>query len=362
MKASISATGMAIGSAFLFGASTPAAKALLGGIAPVLLAGLLYLGSGIGLGIFIFASILFELKNTERKKANFQEANLKQADLPWLIAAVSSGGILAPLLLLLGLISLGASQASLLLNLELVFTAFLAWCFFRENINFRVASGMSLITFGGLILCVGSQSSPSVHFSVSSLCIVGACLGWALDNNFTRKIANANPTHIAAIKGIVAGISNCIFALAAGNRLPATHLVLTVLLVGFLGYGISLSLFIRAMRDLGAARASAYLAIAPFVGASIAIAFLHESCSKQVLISGLLMALGLWLQMTEQHSHLHKHEPLEHEHTHVHDQHHQHEHDQSMTTREPHSHSHKHEAMLHSHSHFPDMHHEHRHN
>jgi drug/metabolite transporter (DMT)-like permease len=354
LKASHSAISMALLSAFLFGASTPAAKALLGEMAPLLLAGLLYLGSGIGLGIFITAANL--LRGSKRTA---QEARLKRDDLPWLSGAVIFGGVLGPLLLLIGLQAVTASTASLLLNLEAVFTALIAWFVFHENVDRRVALGMFVIVIGGTILCLGSSWSFNFHFSTSSIYIAGACLCWAIDNNLTRKIANANPLHIAAIKGIVAGISNCSLALTAGNALPPLPAIFSASAVGLLGYGLSLSLFIRAMRDLGTARTSAYFSVAPFIGAALSIFFLHDSFTIQILLSGVLMALGVWLHLTERHEHAHRHEAMEHEHKHVHDQHHQHEHDPSVDLKEPHSHIHKHEDIVHNHPHFPDMHHKH---
>jgi drug/metabolite transporter (DMT)-like permease len=347
---------MALLSAFLFGASTPAAKVLLNGIEPLLLAGLLYCGSGLGLGAYSLIKPL--LKGQKRES---QEAHLKRADLPWLAGAVLAGGVLGPVLLLLGLKSVSASSASLLLNLESVLTALLAWFAFRENVDRRVALGMLSIVLGGVIVCAGSGGSFRVDYSIGGLFIIGACLCWAIDNNLTRKIANANPIHIAAIKGIVAGFSNLSLALMVGINWPPMSSLLSALVVGLLGYGISLSLFIRALRDLGTARTGAYFSVAPFIGAVLSVFILHDPSSPQLLLCGLLMAFGVWLHMTEQHEHLHVHSPLEHEHMHKHDQHHQHDHDPSTDLKEPHSHTHKHEGSVHSHVHFPDAHHGHNH-
>jgi len=347
---------MALLSALLFGASTPAAKVLLVGMQPLLLAALLYLGSGLGLTAF---SLFKYFLKAEKKES--QEAHLKRADLPWLLGSILAGGVLGPVLLLLGLKSVSASSASLLLNLESVLTALLAWLAFHENVDRKVALGMLSIILGGVILCSGSGPIISMEYSLGAVYIVGACLCWAIDNNLTRKIANANPVHIAAIKGIVAGFSNLALALLAADNWPATPLVLNAFVVGLLGYGISLSLFVRALRDLGTARTSAYFSVAPFMGAALSVLFLHEPSSPTLLLSGALMALGVWLHMTEEHVHEHAHEALAHEHMHVHDEHHKHEHDPSIDSKEPHSHMHRHEDIVHSHPHYPDTHHLHHH-
>jgi drug/metabolite transporter (DMT)-like permease len=339
--------------AVLFGVSTPAAKSLVQGMHPVLLAGLLYLGSGIGLTLVITARA-FKPSIKEHR-----EASLKQNDMPWLGGAIAFGGVIGPALLMLGLQTTPASEASLLLNLEGVLTALLAWFAFHENVDRRVALGMFAIISGSIVLSIGP--SLSYHLSFSSLLIAGACLCWAIDNNLTRKISQADPLQIAALKGICAGFSNCSIALFAGQELPPLPLIMAASMVGFFGYGISLTLYIQALRGLGTARTSAYFSVAPFVGAAVAILILRESPTPQLVLSGILMAVGVWLHITEHHEHQHVHEPIEHEHMHVHDEHHQHEHDQSIELSEPHSHPHRHERLVHSHPHYPDMHHDHHH-
>jgi len=356
MNASHTAIGMALLSALLFGASTPAAKALLNGIEPLMLAALLYLGSGLGLTAFSFVN---RFLSAHRREA--QEAHLKRVDLKWLGGAILFGGVFGPILLLIGLKSVSGSTASLLLTLEVVLTALLAWFAFHENVDRRVAIGMLSIVLGGTILCSGQGPVLKLEYSPGSLFIVLACACWAIDNNLTRKIADADPIQIAAIKGIAAGSCNLLLAFASGINLPTMPSLLYAPIVGLLGYGVSLSLFIRALRDLGTARTSAYFSVAPFVGAALSMLFLHEPLSLQLILSGLLMAAGVWLHMSEEHVHEHAHEPLEHEHMHVHDEHHQHDHDSSIDPKEPHSHMHQHEGTIHSHSHFPDMHHMHHH-
>jgi drug/metabolite transporter (DMT)-like permease len=343
---------LALSAAMLFGASTPAAKVLLGHIQPIFLAGLLYLGSGLGLSIYSliqFASV------PERSR----ESLLTRSDLPWLVGAILFGGVAGPLLFMVGLSTITSSTTSILLNLEGAFTALLAWFVFKENFDRHIAMGMFAILCGGLFL----SYSPGAKFSIApgALAIAAACLCWAIDNNLTRKISGADPLHTAALKGLVAGAVNCATALALGNVLPKLSICLLAGLVGLFGYGISLSLYIRSLRYLGTARTGAYFSTAPFVGAVLSIALLREPITSTFLLSAGLMAIGVWLHATESHSHMHTHEESDHEHMHIHDQHHQHDHEGLVETNEPHSHLHHHKRITHSHPHFPDTHHRHQH-
>jgi len=344
----LSGVTFAIGAAVLFGASTPLAKILLGKTEPVLLAGLLYLGSGVGLLIWW---LLNDHLNSRR------EASLKLKDLPWLAGAILSGGIVGPVLLLIGLLYTPASSASLLLNLEGVLTAALAWFVFKENFDRRIALGMAAITAGGLLLSWSGR--PELGVPWGSVAIAGACLAWAIDNNLTRKVSANDPVQIAAAKGLVAGVVNLSIAFAMGSVRPGVVTIASAAVVGFLGYGVSLTLFVLALRQIGTARTGAYFSLAPFVGATISIVLLHDGVTPYFLIAGVLMGIGVWLHLTERHEHEHKHEPLEHEHMHVHDEHHQHEHSSSVSTAEPHSHPHVHKELVHSHHHYPDIHHRH---
>jgi drug/metabolite transporter (DMT)-like permease len=342
---------VAILAAVLFGASTPFSKLLLGQIDPLLLAGLLYLGSGIGLALWI----VFQRLVLKAKK----EARVQFKDLPWLSGAILAGGVVAPLLLLLGLAVTPASSASLLLNLEGVLTALLAWFVFKENFDRRIFLGMAAILLGGVLL--SWQSRPELGVPWGALGIVGACLGWAIDNNLTRKVSASDPAQIAAIKGLVAGSMNTLLALVAGAKLPSVSGLVGAGLLGFFSYGVSLTLFVLALRHIGTARTGAYFSTAPFIGAALALAILHEPASFLFLIAGGLMVFGVWLHLTESHAHLHQHEPLVHEHLHRHDEHHQHPHDPTDPPGEPHSHLHRHQEVVHSHPHYPDLHHRHRH-
>lgn len=337
----------ALAAALLFGASTPAAKILLGQVAPVQLAGLLYLGSGSGLALWWWLRFHFQRRNS-------QEASLRLPDLPWLAGAILAGGIAGPILLMIGLSLTPASSASLLLNLEGVFTAVVAWLAFKEHCDRRIMLGMVAITAGGLLLSWTGQ--PELGMSWGSVAIIGACLAWGIDNNLTRKISAGNPVQIAAAKGLIAGMVNLILAHAAGAALPTPLAVATTALIGFLSYGVSLTFFVLALRHIGTARTGAYFSVAPFIGATLSLLVLGERFTLPFLVAAGLMGIGLWLHLTEQHEHQHKHELLEHAHRHIHDEHHQHGQDE-----EPHSHPHSHPDIFHSHPHYPDIHHRHGH-
>ena len=336
----------ALAAALLFGGGTPFAKMLLATVSPWLLAGLLYLGSGLGLSFYRFIR-------------SAPSARLPSAEWPWLAGAVFFGGVAGPVLLMFGLIGMPASGASLLLNAEGVFTALIAWFVFRENFDRRIALGMLSIIAGALVLTWPGET----RFSgvLPALFVLGACLAWGIDNNFTRKVSLADATWIAAIKGLAAGSVNLTIALVLGARIPPVPTVLGAMIVGFLAYGISLALFVIGLRHLGTARTGAYFSSAPFFGAAISIPLLNEPVSMNFLIAGGLMAVGVWLHLTERHYHVHTHEPVEHEHEHIHDEHHQHEHAESVTPGVRHTHKHVHEPNTHSHAHYPDAHHRHRH-
>jgi drug/metabolite transporter (DMT)-like permease len=341
--------------ATLFGASIPFAKMLTGTTEPLLLAGLLYLGSGIGL------SLLLALRSVARASVS-PSVRFVPADLPWLAGATLAGGILGPLLLMTGLIYLPASSASLLLNMEGVLTAVLAWFVFREQFDRRIFLGMVLIVTAGLILSWGKETAASPVAPWGALCVVAACLCWAIDNNLTRKISSNDALTIATVKGLVAGAVNLAVALWwLELPLPAWSQVGAAGAIGFLGYGLSLVLFVLALRHLGTARTGAYFSTAPFAGAAISLLLLGEHPVPAFWVAAALMAVGIWLHLTEKHDHLHAHAPLAHTHAHRHDAHHQHSHDFAWDSTEPHTHPHEHEALTHGHQHFPDIHHRHKH-
>jgi drug/metabolite transporter (DMT)-like permease len=347
----LSGVPFALASAALFGASTPLAKLLLGAVDPWLLAGVLYLGAGLGLALA--RPWLHRLG-----EGGAAEAPLRRSDLPWLAAVVLFGGVLGPVLLMLGLARTDAAAAALLLNLESLATLAIAWLVFRENVDRRIFLGAMAILAGAIVL---SWSGGGAGLSWGALLIAGACLSWGVDNNLTRKLSAADPVQIAMLKGLVAGPVNLALALAQGASLPSTGPVLGGLLVGFLGYGASLALFILALRHLGTARTGAYFATAPFVGALLAVPLFGEPVTLRLLVAGALMAFGVWLHLTERHEHEHAHEPMEHEHPHVHDEHHRHAHGPDDPAGEPHMHRHRHARLVHRHPHYPDLHHRHGH-
>jgi len=340
----------ALAAAALFGASTPFAKLLVGSVPPILLAGLLYLGSGFGLLGWWWL----------RRRPGYEarEAGLTRRDLPWLGGAILAGGVIGPVLLMLGLARVGAATASLLLNLEAVLTALLAWFVFRENFDRRIALGMLLIVAGGVLL---SGPGAAGGTPLAALAIAGACLAWAIDNNLTRKVAAADPVQIAGLKGLIAGLVNTGLALALGDRLPGALTLSAAGAVGALGYGVSLVLFVLALRQLGSARTGAYFSTAPFIGAAISLLLLREVPDLLFWVAGGLMAAGVWLHLSERHAHWHEHESLAHAHRHMHDEHHRHEHDFPWDGNEPHTHLHVHAPLAHRHPHYPDIHHRHEH-
>lgn len=342
----------ALGAAILFGASTPFAKQLIGNglgtASPFLLAGLLYLGSGLGLTLMRLL-----------RDRGWKPVEMPHHEWPWLLGAIAFGGVLGPLLLMVGLSHSTAATASLFLNLESVLTAVLAWVVFRESTDRRIVLGMLMIVAGGAVLAwPGGEASSS---GIGSLALAGACLAWAIDNNLTRKVSASDALFIAGSKGMVAGCVNTGLGLTLGAAWPTSGVLSVALLVGFLGYGLSLVLFVLALRGLGTARTGAYFSTAPFVGAAISIAGFGEPTSATFWLAAALMAAGVWLHLTEHHLHEHEHLPLSHAHSHRHDSHHQHTHEFEWNGLEPHTHPHPHGALKHRHPHAPDIHHRHSH-
>jgi drug/metabolite transporter (DMT)-like permease len=342
---------LALGAAALFGASTPFAKLLLGEVSPLVLAAVLYLGSGIGLAAWI--ALRSRLPGRE------PVAPIPRPDWPWIAAAIAAGGVAGPILLMQGLARTDAASASLLLNLEAVLTATIAWTVFRENVDRRVFAGMAAIVAGGVLL--SADAAPQAAGSAGLFLVAAACLAWAIDNNLTRRVSGGDAATLACLKGLVAGTVNFALAWALGAPLPAASGWIGAGVLGFLGYGVSLVLFIVALRNLGTARTGAYFSVAPFFGAAIAVAMLGERPGIAFWLAAGLMALGVWLHLSERHEHRHAHEEIGHSHEHVHDAHHRHAHDFPWDGREPHAHPHRHEAMVHSHPHYPDLHHRHTH-
>ncbi|MFY9183635.1 MAG: DMT family transporter [Limnohabitans sp.] len=339
----------AIAAAVLFGASTPLSKMLVGDVSPVLLGGLLYLGSGVGLGLFRML-----------RDKGWKPSGIQAREWPWLLGAIFFGGVLGPVALMYGLTTVSGSAASLMLNLESVLTALLAWMVFKENADKRIVLGMVAIVAGGAVLTwqpVGAGSS-----SFAGLAAIGiACLCWAIDNNLTRKVSASDAVFIASSKGLLAGLLNSAVAIGIGGSLPTPQTTVLAMVVGLLGYGISLVFFVLALRGLGTARTGAYFSTAPFIGSAVSLLFLGETATPLFWIASALMGLGVWLHMTETHEHEHTHTPLEHTHAHTHDEHHQHQHNAETNLTEPHLHWHRHSSVTHKHPHYPDIHHQHSH-
>jgi drug/metabolite transporter (DMT)-like permease len=336
---------LGLASAALFGASTPVAKLLVPGTGPLVLAGLLYAGAGLGLAL---AGAL---------RRGGVEAPLQRSDLPVLAAAILTGGIVGPVLLVLGLARLPGLTASLLLNLEAPCTIALAVLFLGERLSRGEALGAGTIVMGAVAL--SWAPGPLGADPIGTACIAGACAAWAIDSNLNQRLAIRDPVAVARAKALVAGPFGLALGLALGERLPSAARTGATLVTGSLGYGASVVLFLLAVRSLGAARQAAYFATAPFVGAVLAVPLLGERPLAVHLAAGALMALGTILMTRARHGHVHLHEPIEHEHAHVHDAHHAHAHEGPVS--EPHSHVHRHERLVHDHPHLPDLHHRHRH-
>jgi len=340
----------ALGSALLFGASVPLAKSLAGALSPFLLAGFLYLGSGLGLLV----------ARTVRDRG-FVRPDMVAGGWAWLALSVLVGGVAGPVLLMVGLAHASATAASLLLNIETAFTALFAWALFGEHVGRRNVGGLALILAGGLVLALPSGCAVDPPGATGTAGVLGACACWALDNNIARKVAGTDALFLSCVRGLVAGAVNLGIALLLGAEMPGARVAAAAAVIGVAGYGASLALFLVALRGLGAARTGAYFAAAPFVGALVSVAWLREPTSLPFWIATALFLAGVRLYLTERHEHEHEHEPMEHSHAHRHDEHHRHEHDFEWDGREPHTHVHRHQALVHSHPHFPDLHHRHGH-
>lgn len=340
--------------ALLFGASAPLAKILLGEMAAIPMAGFLYLGSGLG------ALILLGVE-TLRLNGNQVEARLTRSDIPWLLGAVAAGGVAAPIVLLLGLKSTPAATASLLLNFESVATTVIAVFAFKEAVDRRMWWAIGLITLASILLSWNGAGDWGI--SLGALGVFGACFLWGMDNNFTRHISAKNPLMIVMVKGLGAGTFSILLGLVLGEPMPQIKSALWTMLLGAFSYGLSIQLFILAMRNLGAARTSALFGTAPFVGTLLSIFLLNEMPQALFWFSLPVMAIGAWLMLNENHDHHHIHAAEEHLHPHSHeDDHHSHSHLQEIPlVNGVHVHSHWHEVLTHSHAHTPDLHHRHVH-
>jgi drug/metabolite transporter (DMT)-like permease len=293
------------------------------------------------------------------RRGAVEEAPLTRVDAPWLTGALVFGGILAPVLLLYGLQRTLASNASLLLNLESVFTMLLAWLVFHENLDRRFALGIAGIFAGGVL--ISWQGYLTGGDIVGPLAVAGACLCWSIDNNLTQRVSAGDPMQVAAVKGLAGGVVNLALGIWLGSIWPAAAWAAAALAVGFFCYGLSLVFFVLALRALGTARTGAYFSTAPFVGALAGLLVWRDAITPLFLAGSLAMVVGVWLCITERHEHAHVHEVMYHSHRHAHDEHHQHQHGPGEASREPHSHLHEHARLIHRHGHTPDIHHRHQH-
>jgi drug/metabolite transporter (DMT)-like permease len=329
--------------AALFGASTPASKVLLGGMSPLVLSGLLYLGGAI-------AVLPWALRRTELRAIDRHN---------WLrlLGAVVSGGIVGPVLLLSGLSLASAGSVSLWLNLESVATALLARAFFKEHLHAPTWLAVGLVVVASTLL---SRATPQGNVAVVFVAL--ACVAWGLDNNLTATIDRFSPAQITLAKGVAAGVLNTTLGLVMTPAVPSIPHVASSLVVGALGYGASILLYIRGAQQLGATRSQLVFSTAPAFGLGLAWAALGEPISMLQALAACMMAGAIWLWHRERHAHLHSHEHLVHDHAHRHDDgHHDHAHGPGIDPSAWHSHVHTHEAKQHRHPHQPDLHHRHRH-
>lgn len=339
----------AILAAILFGISSPFSKILLTEIPPTLMAALLYLGAGIGISLISFIQ---HIKTKEQR-----EARITKNDLPYVLGMIVLD-IAAPILLMAGLTMTTAANASLLNNFEIVATSLIALFIFKESIGKRLWAAIALITVSSIILSIEDLSSFS--FSIGSVFVLLACVCWGFENNCTRMLSVKNPMEIVIIKGFGSGFTSLLLALLLKEQAGSAAYTMGALLLGFFAYGLSIFLYVSAQRELGAARTSAYYAIAPFIGVGLSFVIFREMPTINFTLALLIMIAGTYFASSEKHKHLHMHTAVTHEHRHCHaDSHHDHVHDEFLTSE--HCHVHTHEKLTHVHPHTPDIHHAHSH-
>jgi drug/metabolite transporter (DMT)-like permease len=328
--------------AVLFGISAPLASTLTDDMGAFTLAGLLYIGAAIAVAPFVG-------RNPPTRRDVW-------ASLPNLSLAVVLGGAVGPVLLAAGLGLVPAATASLLLNLELVFTTIVASLVFHEQLGRNVVAGTALVVVGTVVL--SWSGSPTLRWGV--VLIAGACLCWAIDNSATAALDQIRPSQITLAKGVFAGGTNLIIGLALTD-VPSAASILAALVVGGFGYGASITLWVSGARELGAARGQLIFATAPFIGALVAWSVLDEAITGRQLVAFLIAAGGIAFVVGSDHDHEHRHRALEHTHAHTHDRHHAHPHEVDPVRSERHTHRHRHPPLAHRHPHLPDLHHRHEH-
>ena len=338
--------------ALLFGISPPFAKLLLPESGPMLTAGLLYLGAGLGL-------LLFEVTGRPWLHSGMKEASVRRADAVWLVGVILTGGMLGPFLMLWGLERLSGVLTSLLLNLETPVTVLIAILVFREHLVRLELVGVLVIVGGaGILLYRPGAIRGDI---VGILAVLGACFCWALDNNLSQRLSLRDPLVVTRMKTLGAGIGMLALAAPTSQQWPSFPILLATLLLGLVSYGVSLVLDMRALRLLGAAREAGFFATAPFIGAVVAVPVLGERWDIQDAAATAFMMVGVALLLRGRHAHAHQHEEVEHDHSHRHEEHHDHGHDGGPVLQEPHAHVHWHLPLTHDHPHLSELHHRHDH-
>ena len=275
----ITAIIYAFAAALFYAINVPFAKAFLDNVAPTYMAAFLYLGSGAGVGLMY----LFKIKGEE------PAVRLTRSDLPYTVAMVLLD-IAAPILLMVGIRASAAASASLLGNFEIVATTAVAFLIFRERVTKRLWAAIALVTLASAILSF--QGAGSLDFSAGSLLVLAATVCWGIENNCTRSISNKSTCQIVTVKGFGSGVGSLAIALMVGEQFPGLSQILLILLVGFVAYGLSIFTYVRAQRVLGAAKTSAYYAVAPFIGVALSILFLNEQVTGTFLVALAIMIVG----------------------------------------------------------------------
>ena len=336
---------LALLAALLFGISTPLVQHVGAGLGAFCTAALLYAGAAV-VG-------LLSRQRIER------EARLRRTDLPRLLAMAAFGAVVGPVALAWGLQNTSGTSASLMLTLEALFTAVLAWRLYRETLDGRVWAAMALLLAGGMVLVLDQGRTGEAQLW-GLVAVLLATAAWGVDNTLSRALAERDPGQVVMAKALLGATATALLAWALGEPLPAAGAALALMLIGATGYGLSLRFYLLAQRAFGAARTGSVFAFAPFIGAALAVALGDRSASGWMALGSVLMLAGVLLHLAESHAHEHMHEALAHEHAHRHDDgHHDHLHDPVPTGE--HSHWHRHAPQRHAHAHVPDAHHAHRH-
>jgi drug/metabolite transporter (DMT)-like permease len=348
--------------------SSKALPALRGGLLALLAAALFGISTplvqqaGAGLGAFSTAALLYAgaavVGLLARQPAN-REARLQRADLPRLLAMAGFGAVAGPVALAWGLQHTSGTSASLMLTLEALFTALLAWRLYHETMDSRVWAAMALLLAGGMVLVLDQGRADSGQ-PWGLLAVMLATAAWGVDNTLSRALAERDPAQVVLVKALLGSTATALLALASGEPLPSARAALALLAIGATGYGLSLRFYLLAQRAFGAARTGSVFAFAPFIGAGLTVVLGDRSVSGLMALGSALMLVGVVLHLAESHSHAHVHDALDHEHAHRHDDgHHNHAHDPMPAG--AHSHRHHHAPLQHAHAHVPDVHHAHRH-